>query len=136
VPTRKDDAKEPKHATKPAARSRTSRSKRSFPAPEIHLTGDRIVVRVPENGERRTTGGLLIPATAMPAPKRLAWGDVTLIGPEVRVAKEGDRVLFLPSAGLEVELEGEQLVLLRERDIQAVSSQPAGSKDRTPGQYL
>jgi chaperonin GroES len=72
----------------------------------------------------------------MPAPKRLAWGDVTLIGPEVRVAKEGDRVLFLPSAGLEVELEGEELVLLRERDIQAVSSQPAGSKDRTPGQYL
>jgi chaperonin GroES len=106
------------------------------PAAEVHLTGDRIVVRVPENGERRTTGGLLIPATAMPAPKRLAWGDVTLIGPEVRVAKEGDRVLFLPSAGLEVELEGEELVLLRERDIQAVSSQPAGSKDRTPGQYL
>ena len=136
MPTRKHDAKEPKHATKPAARSRTSRSKRSSAAPEIQLTGDRIVVRVPENGERRTTGGLLIPATAMPAPKRLAWGDVTLIGPEVRVAKEGDRVLFLPSAGLEVELEGEELVLLRERDIQAVSSQPAGSKDRTPGQYL
>jgi chaperonin GroES len=136
VPTRKDDAKEPKHATKPAPRSRSSRSKRSSAAPEIQLTGDRIVVRVPENGERRTTGGLLIPATAMPAPKRLAWGDVTLIGPEVRVAKEGDRVLFLPSAGLEVELEGEELVLLRERDIQAVSSQPAGSKDRTPGQYL
>ncbi len=135
MPTRKDDANEPKHSTKPAARSRTSRSKRS-PAPEIKLTGDRIVVRVPENGERRTSGGLLIPATAMPAPKRLAWGDVTLIGPEVRVAKEGDRVLFLPSAGLEVELEGEELVLLRERDIQAVSSQPAGSKDRAPGQYL
>ena len=93
-------------------------------------------MRVPENGERRTSGGLLIPATAMPAPKRLAWGDVTLIGPEVRVAKEGDRVLFLPSAGLEVELDGEDLVLLRERDVQAVSSQPAGSKDRAPGQYL
>lgn len=103
---------------------------------ELRLTGDRIVVRVPENGERRTSGGLLIPATAMPAPKRLAWGDVTLTGPEVRVAKEGDRVLFLPSAGLEVELEGEELVLLRERDVQAVSSQPAGSKDRAPGQYL
>ncbi len=136
MPTRKDDAKDPKHATKPAARSRTSRSKRPSATPEIHLTGDRIVVRVPENGERRTSGGLLIPATAMPAPKRLAWGDVALIGPEVRVAKEGDRVLFLPAAGLEVELEGEELVLLRERDIQAVSSQPAGSKDRTPGQYL
>ena len=90
---------------------------------------------MPENGERRTTGGLLIPATAMPAPKRLSWGDVTLTGPDVRVAKQGDRVLFLPSVGLEVELDGEELVLLRERDVQAVASQPAG-KDRTPGQYL
>jgi chaperonin GroES len=135
VPARKDDAKEPRGPTKPA-RSRTSRTKRSTNAPEIRLTGDRLVVRVPENGERRTSGGLLIPATAMPAPKRLSWGDVTLIGPEVRVAKEGDRVLFLPSSGLEVELDGEDLVLLRERDVQAVSAQPAGSKDRAPGQYL
>jgi chaperonin GroES len=71
----------------------------------------------------------------VPAPKRLSWGDVTLVGPEVRVAKEGDRVLFLPSAGLEVELDGEDLVLLRERDVQAVSSQPA-ARDRAPGQYL
>jgi chaperonin GroES len=94
-------------------------------------------VRVPENGERKTTAGLLIPATAMPAPKRLAWGDVTLVGPDVRVARSGDRVLFLPSAGLEVELEGEELVLLRERDVQAVSTEPAaGAKDRSPGQYL
>ena len=48
----------------------------------------------------------------------------------------GDRVLFLPSSGLEVELEGEDLVLLRERDVQAVASPAAGKNDRTPGQYL
>jgi chaperonin GroES len=103
----------------------------------LRLTGDRLVVRTPGSGERTSSGGLLIPATAMPAPKRLAWGDVTLVGPEVRVAKTGDRVLFLPSAGLEVELDGEDLVLLRERDVQAVSEATApGAKDRTPGQYL
>ena len=134
VPTGKDDSKPAKSSAKPA-RSRTTRAKRPTTAPEVQLTGDRLVVRVPENGERRTTGGLLIPATAMPAPKRLSWGDVTLTGPDVRVAKHGDRVLFLPSVGLEVELDGEELVLLRERDVQAVASQPAG-KDRTPGQYL
>jgi chaperonin GroES len=141
VPTRKDDAKEPtreptkepRGSAKPS-RTRGARSKRGTTAPEIQLTGDRLVVRVPENGERRTTGGLLIPATAMPAPKRLSWGDVTLTGPEVRVAKSGDRVLFLPSAGLEVEFDGEDLVLLRERDVQAVSSKP--SIERAPGQYL
>jgi len=134
VPTETGDAKKPRRATATPRKSRRGGS--GTTSSQIELTGDRIVVRIPENGERRTSGGLLIPATAMPAPKRLAWGDVTLTGPDVRVAKQGDRVLFLPSAGLEVELEGEELVLLRERDIQAVSSQPAASKDRAPGQYL
>ena len=102
---------------------------------EIRLTGDRLVVRVPENGERKSAGGLLIPATAMPAPRRLTWADVQLVGPDVRVAERGDRVLYLPSSGLEVELDGEDLVLLRERDVQAVSS-PADKKAERPGQYL
>jgi chaperonin GroES len=105
---------------------------------DVRLTGDRLVVQLPENGERTSASGLLIPATAVPAPRRLSWADVKLVGPDVRVAKQGDRVLFLPSSGLEVELEGKELVLLRERDVQAVSSPPAAGKrtDRTPGQYL
>jgi chaperonin GroES len=101
----------------------------------VRLTGDRLVVRSPENGDRTSTGGLLIPATAMPAPRRLMWADVALVGPEVRVAKLGDRVLFLPQAGLEVELDGEEVLLLRERDVQAVQA-PGGGKDHPPGQYL
>jgi chaperonin GroES len=138
VPTSKERSKGASTASKApttARSARGTRSKKTAGPPEIKLTGDRLVVRASENGERRTSAGLLIPATAMPAPKRLSWGDVTLVGPEVRVAKEGDRVLFLPSAGLEVELEGEELVLLRERDVQAVSSQPA-TRDHAPGQYL
>jgi chaperonin GroES len=116
-------------------RPRKARAKKSsLPGLEIKLTADRLIVRVAENGERKTSGGLLIPATAMPAPRRLHWGDVALVGPDVRVARAGDRVLFLPSSGLEVELEGEDLVLLRERDVQAVSSKP--STERAPGQYL
>jgi chaperonin GroES len=120
------------------AKAKTQKTRARKPAqPEIRLTGDRLVIRVPENGERKTAAGLLIPATAMPAPKKLSWGDVALTGPDVRVAKAGDRVLFLPSSGLEVELDGEELVLLRERDVQAVSTQPpSGRKDRVPGQYL
>lgn len=116
---------------------RASRAKQKPSAPQIRLTGDRLVVRHPENGERTTAGGLLIPATAVPAPKRLAWGDVALTGPEVRVAKEGDRVLYLPSSALEVELDGEEYVLLRERDIQAVSTKaPDDDVERGSGQYL
>jgi chaperonin GroES len=113
---------------------RKPRSRKTAKGTSIRLTGDRLVVRTPDDGERKSAGGLLIPATAVPAPRRLAWGDVALVGPDVRVAKEGDRVLFLPSAALEVELDGEDLVLLRERDVQAVASSP--SEDRPPGQYL
>jgi chaperonin GroES len=105
---------------------------------DVKLTGDRLVVQLPENGERRSASGLLIPATAAPAPRRLEWADVRLIGPDVRVAKQGDRVLFLPSSGLELELDGQEMVLLRERDVQAVTSAPAetGRSERAPGQYL
>ena len=105
-------------------------------AGDVRLTADRLVVRPPADGERKSSGGLLIPATAMPAPKRLNWAEVELVGPDVRVAKPGDRVLFLPSSGLEVELDGKDLVLLRERDVQAVKSPPASKTDRPPGQYL
>lgn len=102
---------------------------------ELRLTGDRLVVRPPGSGERKSSGGLLIPATAMPAPKRLMWADVVLEGPDVRVAKGGDSVLFLPQSGLEVELDGEELLLLRERDVQAVRSAPE-AHERPSGQYL
>jgi len=134
VPRAKDTADgAPAKPTKP----RATRSRRKTPPPpQVRLTGDRLVVRNPENGERKTAGGLLIPATAVPAPKRLSWGDVALVGPDVRVAKEGDRVLFLPSSTLEVELDGEEYVLLRERDIQAVSTKVSDAPERGSGQYL
>ena len=121
-------------AKKPASKPRRPRADRTSDG-QLRLTGDRLVVRTPENGERTSSGGLLIPATAMPAPKRLNWADVALVGPDVRVAKRGDRVLFLPQSGLEVELEGEEVLLLRERDIQAVQTAAEG-RDHGSGQYL
>ena len=63
-----------------------------------------------------------------------------LVGPDARTVKAGDRVLFLPQVGLEVEIDGQDYLLLRERDVQAVAEQEA-SKDgqdgaHAPGQYL
>jgi chaperonin GroES len=138
---RPSDAASPK--VKPKPTSKTARKTTSRPRKpradradgELRLTGDRLVVRSPENGERTSSGGLLIPATAMPAPKRLIWADVALVGPDVRVAKRGDRVLFLPQSGLEVELDGDEVLLLRERDVQAVRTATDG-KDHPSGQYL
>jgi chaperonin GroES len=117
-------------------RSTTPKPRRKrHAADDVRLTGDRIVVEHPEDGERKTRGGLLIPATAAPAPKRCVWGDVALVGPDVRAAKPGDRILYLPQAGLEIELDGRDYLLLRERDVQAVSPSADG-RDREPGQYL
>jgi len=103
------------------------------PTGKIRLTADRILVRVPEESERKSKGGLLIPATAATPLKRCVWSVVVLIGPETRNVKVGDRVLFIPQTGLEVDVEGDLFLLLRERDIQAVGSERI---DRHVGQYL
>jgi chaperonin GroES len=131
----RDDVRDIDATARGANAPTNGRAAASAHAADVRLTGDRLVVRPPGDGERKTNSGLLIPATAAPAPKRLTWADVALIGPDVRVAKVGDRVVFLPQSGLEVELDGEDLVLLRERDVQAVSA-PATSAERVPGQYL
>jgi chaperonin GroES len=125
-------------ATPSPAHKPSSRRARSAAAPAlegVHLTADRLVVRHPDAGERTSRGGLLIPATATQAPKRLVWSDVVLVGPDVRSVKKGDRVLFLPQAGLELEIDGEDFLLLRERDAQAVAT-AADIAERPPGQYL
>jgi chaperonin GroES len=121
------------------SKPRSTPRKRRTPASkadDIRLTGDRLVVVQPEDGERRSRSGLLIPATAAAAPKRLVWGEVTLVGPDVRHVKKGDRVLFLPQVGLEVEIAGDDFLLLRERDVQAMSSPAAGDGEHHAGQYL
>ncbi|MFM7719071.1 MAG: GroES family chaperonin [Actinomycetota bacterium] len=117
-----------------AKRATRSRRKDAHGLEGVRLTGDRIVVRHPDAGERKSRGGLLIPATAAPAPKRCVWSEAVLVGPEVRGVRVGDAVLYLPQSGLEVELEGEDYLLLRERDVQAVTAPEGG--ERAPGQYL
>jgi chaperonin GroES len=74
-----------------------------------------------EDGERRTSAGILIPATAQMA-KRLVWGEVVAQGPNVRAAEPGDRVLFSPDERYEVEVGGEDYIMLRERDLHAVAA--------------
>jgi chaperonin GroES len=108
---------------------------RESPSNEVKLTGDRIVVASPDSGERQSRSGLLIPATAAPAPKRCVWAEVVMVGPDVRAARPGDRVLFLPQAALEAEIEDEEYLLLRERDVQALSTAPEPGGGQ-PGQYL
>jgi chaperonin GroES len=88
----------------------------------IKMLNDRILVKTTkEEGERRSSGGILIPATAQVA-KRLVWGEVVSLGPNVRAAEPGDRVLFSPEDRYEVEVGGDDYIMLRERDLHAVAS--------------
>jgi chaperonin GroES len=95
---------------------------------------DRVLVSMEgEGGERRSGGGIVIPATAS-VGKRLAWGTVVATGANVRQVKVEDRVLFDPEDRAEVELQSKGYVLLRERDIHAVAA--ARVQDGQTGLYL
>lgn len=88
----------------------------------IRMTADRILVRPSEEvGERKSRSGILIPATAN-VDRRLGWAEVVAVGPTVRNVEEGDRVLFAPDSGYEVEIRGDEYLILRERDVHALAS--------------
>ncbi len=90
---------------------------------EIQMLHDRVMVRlVGEDGERRSSGGILIPATAQMA-KRLSWGEVYGVGSHVRTVQVGDRVLFNPEDQFEFEVRGRTYLVVRERDLQAIASE-------------
>ena len=100
----------------------------------IQMLNDRILVRLggPE-GERRSTGGILIPATAQMS-KRLVWAAVVAVGPNVRAMEPGDQVLFNPEDRYEVEVRNEDFIILRERDVHAVAAERL--QEGSTGLYL
>lgn len=100
----------------------------------IRMLHDRVLVSSAEDGgERRSSAGIVIPATAA-VGKRLSWAKVVATGQHVRQVQLGDRVLFDPEERGEVELQGRDYLLLRERDIHAVAA-PRVSDGQT-GLYL
>ena len=89
----------------------------------IKMLSDRLLVQIPSGeGERSSRGGILIPATAQ-VSKRLAWAEVVAVGPQVHNVEPGDQVLFNPEDRYEVEVRGDDYLILRERDIHAVASE-------------
>ena len=101
-------------------RARTLAASRADKLP-VQMLNDRILVDLEADGERRSSGGILIPATAQMG-KRLAWGEVVAVGPNVRTMEAGDQVLFNPEDRYEVEVRGHDYLILRERDIHAVAA--------------
>lgn len=101
----------------------------------IKMLHDRLLVEVDrESGERRSSGGIVIPATAAMGARRLVWSKVVAVGPHARAAEVGDRVLFEPEDKAEVEVAGEVYLVMRERDVHAVAADRIG--DSATGLYL
>lgn len=99
----------------------------------ITVLFDRVMVQISQSdGERRSRAGILIPATAQ-ISRRLSWAEAVAVGPHVRTVKVGDTVLFNPEDRFEVEVHGEEYVILRERDIHAIASP---RNDSGTGLYL
>lgn len=101
----------------------------------IKMLHDRVLVAVDEDsGERRSSGGIVIPATAAMGARRLSWSRVVATGPQARAVEVGDRVLFDPEDKAEVEVHGELYVVMRERDVHAVAAERLDAGDT--GLYL
>src|SRR5947209_10318585 len=89
---------------------------------------DRVVVKRID-AEEKSAGGIIIPDTAKEKPSQ---GEVLAVGPggrdeagklipiDVRV---GDRVLFGKWSGTDVKIDGEELLVMTERDIMGVSEE-------------
>jgi len=100
----------------------------------VRMLNDRLLVKLDSaDEERRSSGGILIPATAQ-LGKRLTWAEVRAAGPNVRSVQEGDHVLFNPEDVYEVEVRGDTFIILRERDIHAVAAERL--EEAHPGLYL
>jgi chaperonin GroES len=83
----------------------------------IKPLADRVLLR-PAAAEEKTVSGIIIPDTAKEKPLKgevIATGDGTK--DEKMVVKKGDTVLYGKYAGTEIEVNGEQLIIMRQSDI-------------------
>ena len=83
----------------------------------IKPLADRVIVEAAA-AEEKTAGGIIIPDTAKEKPQR---GKVVAVGTgkkdEPITVKVGDTVLYGKYAGTEIQIEGKDLLIMRESDI-------------------
>jgi len=88
---------------------------------KVYPLADRVAIRPTEETETMK-GGLYIPDTAKEKPIQ---GEVIAVGPGRREKgdvvpmelKVGDRVVYGKYSGTQVELEGEEIILIKEADV-------------------
>ncbi|MFH2033231.1 MAG: co-chaperone GroES [Candidatus Margulisiibacteriota bacterium] len=88
--------------------------------------GDRVIIKQGE-AEEKTKSGIVLPDTAKEKPQEgtvIAVGSGRVLDNGTKVpleVKVGDKVLYSKYGGTEVKVEGEEYIILQERDILAVT---------------
>jgi chaperonin GroES len=94
-------------------------------ATKLRPLGDRVVVK-PTPREEMTKTGIVLPDTAKEKPQE---GTVIAAGPgriledgkrEAMDVKEGDKVLYAKYAGTEFKVEGDDLLIVSQKDVLAI----------------
>lgn len=94
-------------------------------ATKLRPLGDRVVIQ-PTPREEMTKSGIVLPDTAKEKPQE---GKILAAGPgrltdegkrEPMDVKEGDVVLYAKYAGTEFKVEGEELLIVSQKDILAI----------------
>lgn len=96
---------------------------------------DRVLVRRVDQ-EAKTAGGIIVPDTAQEKPMQ---GKVLAVGPGARNhkgktapldVKAGDHILFGKWSGSEIEMDGEELLIMKESDILGVFESARSKKGK------
>ncbi|MFP4014824.1 MAG: co-chaperone GroES [Chitinispirillaceae bacterium] len=86
---------------------------------------DRVILK-PMEAQEKTAGGIIIPDNAKEKPQK---GEVIAVGPgkisdkgqKIEMSlKKGDKVLYGKYSGTEVNIDGEDYLIVRESDVLAV----------------
>jgi chaperonin GroES len=117
------------HATRPSAavtgRHRRERTLASASSTKLRPLGDRVVIK-PTPREEMTKSGIVLPDTAKEKPQE---GEILSVGPGkvlddgTRSAMDvsaGQKVLYAKYAGTEFKVDGEELLIVSEKDILAI----------------
>jgi len=94
---------------------------------KLRPLGDRVVIK-PTPREEMTKSGIVLPDTAKEKPQE---GTILSAGPgriledgkrEAMDVKEGDKVLYAKYAGTEFKIDGDELLIVSQKDILAIVS--------------
>ena len=92
---------------------------------KLRPLGDRVVIQ-PTAREETTKSGIVLPDTAKEKPQE---GTILAAGPgriledgkrEAMDVKEGDKVLYAKYAGTEFKIDGDELLIVSQKDILAI----------------